>query len=250
MYETENVSLLEGHSLYRYRLSDYSPPLDFTALGYAIATSNYKWELELGNISEYMRSTSQVDLLVQALRHHSNSSYSIVKIECYHKETEFAQHLLVGVPEHALQQLETLLLMSESLLPLPMCLPGLISRMNRLRSLALQRTTEASLTDLLKALAQAPTCTLEELNLSYSQFSPPAMHALCAALLGLSKSLTVLHLRVCGLTDGLACILATALHGLPGLKRVHLQGGNTIGGRGRAALNEWEKTNKGLTLHY
>ena len=194
MYETENVSLLEGHSLYRYSLSDYSPSLDFTALGYAIATSNYKWELKLGNGREYMRSTSQVDLLVQALCHHSNSSYSIVKIDCNHKETEFAQHLLVGLPEHALQQLETLWLESEALKPLPMCLPGLISRMNRLRYLELQRATEASLTDLLKALAQAPTCTLETLSLWYSQFSPPAMHALCAALLGLSKSLTVLQL--------------------------------------------------------
>ena len=277
VYETENVSLLEGHSLYRYRLSDYSPSLDFTALGNAIATSNYKWELELGNGREYMRSTSQVDLLVQALRHHSNSSYSIVRIDCYHKETEFAQHLLVGVPEHALQQLETLWLASEALKPLPMCLPGLISRMNRLSYLALQSATEATLTDLLKALAQAPTCTLETLSLWYSQFSPPAMHALCAALLGLSKSLTELRLLDCGLTDGLACILATALHGLPGLKVVVLSGntigdegavaiagalhglpglegvylvGNTFGGRGRAALNECKETNKGLYLSY
>ena len=274
VYETENVSLLEGHSLYRYSLSDYSPSLDFTALGYAIATSNYKWELQLGNTREYMRSTSQVDLLVQALCHHSNSSYSIVEIKCHHKETEFAQHLLVGVPEHALEQLETLWLESEALKPLPMCLPGLISRMNKLRYLGLQRATEASLTDTLKALAQAPTCTLERLSLWYSQFSPPAMHALCAALLGHSKSLTQLELWDCGLTDGLVCILATALHGLkvvdlqnntigdegvvaiagalhglPGLKEVYLSG-NTIGGRGRAALNEWEKTNKGLTLCY
>ena len=277
VYETENVSLLEGHSLYRYSLSDYSPSLDFTALGYAIATSNYNWELELGNEREYMRSTSQVDLLVQALSHHSNSSYSIVRIECCHKETEYAQHLLVGLPEHALQQLETLWLVSEALQPLPMCLSGLISRMNRLRSLVLRRATEASLTDLLKALAQAPTCTLETLSLDYSQFSPPAMHALCAALLGLSKSLTRLLLQYCGLTDGLACILATALHGLPGLEGVYLSvntfgdegavaiagalhglpglkevylSGNTFGGRGRAALNECKKTNKGLKLLY
>ena len=249
VYETENVSLLEGHSPYRYSLSDYGPSLDFTALGYAIATSNYKWELLLGNPSEYMRSTSQVDLLVQALCHHSNSSYSIVKIFCYHKETEFAQHLLAGLPEHALQQLEMLQLESEALQPLPMCLPGLISRMNRLSYLLLQRATEATLTDILQALAQAPTCTLERLDLWHSQFSPPAMHALCAALLGLIKSLTVLGLQDCGLTDGLACILATALHGLPGLERVDLQL-NTLGGRGRAALNECKKTNKGLTLHY
>ena len=281
VYETEKVSLLEGHSLYRYRLSDYSPSSDFTALGYVIATSNYKWELQLGNWSEYMRSTSQVDLLVQTLCHHSNSSYSIVKIECHHKETEFAQHLLVGLPEHALQQLETLWLDSESHQPLPMCLPGLISRMNRLSHLRLYRATEASLTVTLHALAQAPTCTLETLTLMYSQLSPPLMHALCAALLGLSKSLTGLGLWDCGLTDGLACILATALHGLPGLVGVNMQrntigdegavaiagalhglpglpgrlevvnlSGNTFGGRGRAALNECNKTNKGLRVYY
>ena len=177
VYETENVGLLEGHSLYRYSLSDYSPSLDFTALGYSIATSNYKWELDLGNEGEYMRSTSQVDLLVQALYHHSNSSYSIVKIQCYHKGTEFAQHLLAGLPEHALQQLETLWLVNEALQPLPMCLPGLISRMNRLRLLQLWRATEATLIDTLQALAQSPTCTLEWLDLVHSQFSPPAMHA-------------------------------------------------------------------------
>ena len=249
VYETENVSLLEGHSLYRYSFSDYSPSSDFTALGYSIATSNYKWKLELGNTSEYMRSTSQVDLLVQALCHHSNSSYSIVEIDCYHKETEFSQHLLAGLPEHALQQLETLWLVSESHQPLPMCLPGLISRMNRLSYLLLWRATEASLTVTLHALAQAPTCTLEWLDLTHSQFSPPAMHALCAVLPGHSKSLTELGLGDCGLTDGLACILATALHGLPGLKVVDLQV-NTFGGRGRTALNECKKINKGLRLYY
>ena len=275
VYETKNVSLLEGHSLYKYPLSDYSPSLDITALGYSIATSDYKWELQLGHGSQYMQSTSQVDLLVQALCHHSNSSYSIVKIECYHKETEFAQHLLTVLPEHALQQLETLVLASKALQPLPMCLPGLISRINKLRSLTLESAMEATLTDALKALARAPTCTLEELDLTSSQFSPPAMRALCAALLEHSKSLAQLQLRQCGLTDGLACILATALHGLPGLKEVYLHGnaigdegavaiagalhelpglewmhliGNTIGGRGGAALNKCRKM--GLTLNY
>ena len=251
VYETENVSLLDGHSLYRYSLSDYSPSFDFTALGYAIATSNYKWELKLGSLSEHMQSTSQVDLLVQALCHHSNSSYSgsIAHIVCYHKETELAQQILVGLPEHALQQLETLWLESEALLPLPMCLPGLISRKYGLRLLVLEKATEATLTDTLQALARAPTCTLEELSLSDSQFSPPAMHALCAVLLGHSKYLAGLWLVGCGLTDGLACILATALHGLPGLKEVHLSG-NTFGGRGRATLSECKKTNEGLNLYY
>ena len=277
VYETENVSLLEGHTLYRYKLSDYCPSFDFTALGYSIATSNYKWELQLGNHREYMQSMSQVDLLVQALCHHSNSSYSIVKIECYHKETEFAQHLLTGLPKHTFQQIKTLQLESEALRPLPMCLPGLISRTNRLRNLLLWRATEATLTDTLQAMALVPTCTLEWLSLSYSQFSPQAIHNLCAVLLGHSKSLAELDLRGCGLTACLACILATALHRLPALKWVDLDNNaigdegavaiagalhglpwlqevylrlNAIGKRGHVALDKYKKTNKRVDLIY
>ena len=277
VHECGDTGLLAGHSKYRYELSNYSPLLDFTALGYSIATSSYKWELQLGKRGEYMRSTSQVNLLVQALRHHSNSRYSIVKIDCNHKETEFAQHLLAGLPEHTLQQLEMLLLESETLQSLPHCLPEVISRMNRLRFLVLRRATGASLTVTLYVLARVPTCTLKVLNLSASRFSLPAMHNLCNALLKHSKSLAELLLHDCGLTDGLACILATALHGLPRLEVVYL-GGNTIGdegavaiagallglpglelvylqhnafgGRGGAALNECKKINKGLTLLY
>ena len=169
----------------------------------------------------------------------SNSTkLNSVPIIAYNSNVHFARNVPFSqtrLPEHALQQLEMLWLESEALQPLPMCLPGLISRMNRLSNLRLYRATEVTLTDTLHTLAQAPICTLERLDLSYSQFSPPAMHALCAALLGLSKSLAVLLLADCGLTDGLACILATALHGLPGLMWVYLED-NTIGDKGAVAI--------------
>ena len=47
----------------------YSPLFDFTALGYCIANSSYKWAIELGHASGYMRSTSGVGLLRQASHH-------------------------------------------------------------------------------------------------------------------------------------------------------------------------------------
>ena len=70
-----------------------------------------------------MQSTSGVDLLVQALSHHSSGTYSytIHWLECYYKETEVAQHLLAGLPHHSLSFIEGLLLLSEAL---PTCLPG------------------------------------------------------------------------------------------------------------------------------
>ena len=277
VYESENCSLLEGHSCYRYHISDYSPLFDFTALGYCIATSSYKWELMLGSINESMWTTSGIDLLLQALSHHNSGSYTIVGLHCYHKETGFAQYILAGLPYHSIPLIETLELTSEELQPLPTCLPELVHRMNRLGVLRLRRSTAATLADTLQALATAPTYTLNTLNLRYSQFSTPAMQALCATLLGHSKSVAILWLVDCDLTDDLACLLAKALHRLLKLSAMYLEGnaigderaiaiagalhglpelsvvvlaGNAIGERGHAALDECTATNKQLTLLY
>ena len=158
------------------------------------------------------------------------------------------QRLLTGLPCHTLPRVETLWLDSEALQPLPICLPGLVRKMKRLRVLRLYRATAATLADTLEALATAPVYTLETLDL-YNSFSLPAMHALCAALLGHSKSVTGLWLAGCGLTDDLACILATPLHRLPELRIVHLYG-NSIRERGGAALDECKTTNKRLYIRY
>ena len=224
-FETENASLLRGYSRYTYKLDKYSPLFDFTALGYFMASSTDTWTLQLGEqYLNYMQTTSGVDLLVQALQHYRDSSYTIDTIECHHKEPEIAQHLLEGLPRHTLPRVETLVLASEALQPLPACLPEVISTMHRLRTLRLYRATSPTLADTLHAIATAPTCTLEGLDLSYSRFSPPAMTAL-SALLEHSTSLRTLDLWDCDLTDDLASLLAIGLHHpLPALRAVVLEG--------------------------
>ena len=252
-FETENASLLRGYSRYTYELNKYSPLFDFTALGYFMASSMDKWALQLGGSGGgYMQTTSGVDLLVQALQQHRGSSYTIDSIKCSHKESKIAQHLLTGLPRHTLPLVETLELYSEALQPLPACLPEVISTMNRLCVLRLQKDTSATLADTLQAMARATPHTLEWLNLSYSQFSPPAMAAL-SALLEHTTSLTTLVLQYCNLTDDLASLLAIALmHPLPALRHVWLVGNPLVreGGRGRAVLDECTTTNKLMTLLY
>ena len=262
-FETENASLLRGYSRYTYTLDKYSPLFDFTALGYFMASSTDTWTLQLGGdyIGGYMQTTSGVDLLVQALQHHRGSSlytidrgssYTVDTIKCYHKEPEIAMHLLEGLPRHTLPQVETLVLDSEALKPLPACLPEVISTMHRLRTLRLYRATSPTLADTLHAIATAPKRTLEWLHLSDSRFSPPAMTAL-SALLEHSTSLHTLDLLYCDLTDDLASLLAIGLHHpLPALRLVYLKGNPLLrkGGRGRAVLEQCWRTNKLMRLRY
>ena len=230
-FETE-VNVLHGHRRYTYKLTEYSPLFDFTALGYFIARSQEKWELQLGDYGDYMQTTSGVELLVRALHNHGGSGYIIDSIECYHKQTEIAQRLLVGLPSHTLIPVKTLELRSETLQPLPASLPGLVSTMNTLRTLTLWRATSATLANTLHVMARAPICTLEVLDLSYSRFSPPGMAAL-SALLEHSTSLYTLWLQDCGLTPDLAILLATGLHHpLPALRPVYLAGNPLLGEEG------------------
>ena len=250
-FETENASLLRGYFHYAYTLDKYSPLFDFTALGYFMASSTDTWTLQLGE-GGYMQTTSGVDLLVQALQHHRDSSYTFDTIRCHHKESEIAQHLLEGLPRHTLPLVETLWLASEALQSLPACLPEVISTMHRLRTLKLWKATSPTLADTLHAIATAPTRTLEELNLSYSRFSPPAMTAL-SALLEHSTSLRALDLHDCDLTVDLASLLAIGLHHpLPALREVGLWDNPLLreGGRGRAALDECTTINKLMELYY
>ena len=284
VFESEDVSLLEGHSHYFYKLDESSPLFDFTALGYCIVTSSYKWKLQLGSYYHEMETTSGVDLLLHALHHHSNNRYTIESIQCCYKDPEVAQRLLAGLPHHTLPLIERLALSGHlfsrhSLTttfprrPLPQCLPELVHKMDRLRVLELRWVTAATLPDTLQALATAPTCTLQKLDLWGSQISPPAMQA----LLRYSKSMTKLMLRTCGITYEQACLLATALNGLPELREVDLSRNaigdegavaiatslnrlpklkkvnlslNTVTGRGRKALENWGKNNTHVVLRY
>ena len=255
VYETENIRLLEGHPLYSYPLSEHSPSFDFIALGYCMASSGYQWALQLGGPGDYMQTTSGVDLLLHARHHHSSSKYTVNSIKCYHKETEVAQRLLAGLPRQTLPLVETLDLISETLQPLPACLPRLASTMNKLSRLTLCRATSVTLANTLQAMVSAPICTLEWLDLSGSWFSPPAMAAL-SALLEHSTSLETLVLQNCDLTPDLAILLATGLrHPLPALRYVDLQLNplleeEEVGGRGRAALEDCTTTHKLMKLWY
>ena len=253
-FETENVSLFSGHNYYKYNLLRYSPLIDFTALGYCIAKSGAKWELQLGNYFSdgYMQTTAGVDLLVQALHHHRGSGYTFHSIKLNYKDSEIAQHLLMGLPSHTLPLMTTLWLASENLQPLPSCLPGLVSTMIRLCDLVLWRATAATLVDTLQALARTHTDTLVRLDLAYSQFSHPAMAAL-VTLLEHSTLLTILRLVECDLDDGLAGVLARGLrHQLPALTEVDLAVNPLVrrGGRGRAALDECRRTNTQMDFWY
>ena len=279
VFESEDVNLLEGHSHYLYELDKYSPLFDFTALGYCIATSNYKWKLQLGTITREMETTSGVDLLLHALHHHSSNRYTIESIQCAYEDQEVAQRLLAGLPHHTLPLIQTLLLgrLHIPRLPLPQCLPELVHKMDRLCVLQLWYATAATLADTLQALATAPTCTLETLDLRSSQFSPPAMQALHCALLRHSKSMTKLVLSLCHITDEQACLLATALNGLIKLREMDLHysafgdegavaiatslnklpqlrivdlSHNNVTRRGRKALENWEKNNTQVELQY
>ena len=287
VFESEDVRLLEGHFHYRYQLDNSSPLFDFTALGYCIATSSYKWKLQLGGALREMETTSGVDLLLHALHHHSSNKYTIETIQCWCEDSELVQRLLVGLPHHTLPLIETLVLgrshftalLTASLLhrPLPQCLPELVHKMDRLCELRLRRATAATLADTLKALATAPTCTLETIDLRGSQFSPPAMQALHCALLKHSKSMTELVLPTCDITDEQACLLATVLNGLIKLREMDLRynafgdegavtiaislnrlpklsevdfSKNKVTSRGCKALEDWGKNNTQVELHY
>ena len=253
-FETE-VNVLHGRR-YTYKLTQCSPLFDFTALGYFIARSQEKWALELGDGLNYMQTTSVVELLVHALHNHGGSGYIIDSIQCYHKQTEFAQRLLAGLPSHTLLPIETLALHSETLQPLPASLPGLVSTMNTLRTLTLWNATSPTLANTLHVMARAPIRTLERLDLTGSQFSLPAMAAL-SALLEHSMSLRTLQLVNCDLTPDLAILLATGLHHpLPALRVVWLQLNPLLEeeeeeeGRSRAALEDSRTTNTLMRLRY
>ena len=240
VFESEDVSLLEGHSHYRYQLDKSSPLFDFTALGYCIATSNYKWTLQLGSYYQEMQTMSGVDLLLHALHHHSSNRYTIEGIKCWYKDPEVVQRLLAGLPHHTLPLINTLGLGSLNRLtaihqPLPQCLPELVHKMDRLCVLRLWHATAATLADALQALTTAPTCTLEVLHLWGSQLSPPAMQALHRALLRHSKAMTKLMLIYVNITEEQAYLLATALNRLTKLRVVDLSH-NAIGDEGAVAI--------------
>ena len=265
VFETGDVSLLEGHSSYTYKLSDYTPLFDFTALGQCIAQSSYAWRLQLGNVEQHMQLTQGVEQLVRTIQSNGSPTFTIDTIQCYHEETQCKQQLLTGLPLHTLQTLE---LSSSTLQPLPQCLPQLVYNTNSLCYLLLWRATADSLATNLQALHTSPTPTLQFFSLVGSKFTQPLMQAFCRVLLRHNKSIEIVQLIVCGITDeqafSLAEILpslnklsylllmnndihdagalaiAEAMHGLPELSVVDLTH-NSLGDKGCKALEEYKK---------
>ena len=271
VFETGDVSLLEGHSSYTYKLSDYTPLFDFTALGQCIAQSSYTWRLQLGNHEQYMQLTQGVEQLVRTIQSNGSPTFTIDTIECYHKETQCKQQLLTGLPLHTLQ---SLYLSSSTLQPLPQCLPELVHNTTSLRHLMLQGATADSLATTLQALHTSPTPTLEMLSLAGSKFTQPLMQALCRALLRYNKSIVIVQLFDCGITDEQAFCLAETLPSLNKLRQLYLHGNdihdagalaiaeakhrlsvvnlreNALGDKGCKALEEYKKTRKDFDLSY
>ena len=273
VFETGDVSLLEGHSSYAYKLSDYTPLFDFTALGQCIAQSSYTWRLKLGNEEQHMQLTQGVEQLVRTIQSNGSPTFTIRIIQCYHEETQCKQQLLTGLPLHTLRTLD---LSSSTIQPLPQCLPELVHNTNSLRQLLLQGATADSLATTLQALHTSLTPTLELLSLVGSKFTQPLMQALCRALFR-HKSIDTVQLGNCGITDEQAFCLAEtlpslnklsylylinndiqdagalaiagALHRLPELSKVDLRE-NTLGEKGCDALEEYKKTRKDFDLRY
>ena len=140
LHESRDYSIIEGHPSYSCRLTDYSALLNFSVLGHCIANSSYKWRLTLGDLGQYMQSIDRIDMLVQTLNSYSNPSYTIERIYCFYEAPECVQHLLLGLPQHALQQIQTLQLYSNirNPQPLPQCVfEHILSNMSRLHTLKL-----------------------------------------------------------------------------------------------------------------
>ena len=246
VYETKDVSLLQGHSDYTYVLSDYSPLVEFTALGYCMANGSHKWTLLLGNSEQYMQSTQGIDQLVHALSDNTSPSYTIHTIACWYEETEIPQRLLTVLPQQTLQYIHTLLLDSKTPQPTPQCLPQVVHKMNTLRVLGLKNATADSLTTTLEAVS---TCNLEALVLQGCQLTLAAMQAYCSALLRSNNTIEVVDLARCDISDELVLCLAKALPSLNKLEELNLDD-NDIGDEGRAALEEYKETNEQVELSY
>ena len=244
VYEAKDLSLLEGHPDYFYGLSDYSPLVEFTALGYCMANGSHKWTLALGKEEEYVQSTQGIDQLVNALSDNTSPSYTIQTITCCYEETEIPQRLLTVLPQQILQCMHTLILYSKTPQPLPQCLPQLVHKMNTLRVLGLQNATADSLTTTLQVVS-----AVEWLGLDGCQLTLTGMQAFCSALLRSNNTIQVVALERCGISDELVLCLAKALPSLNKLKVLFLDD-NAIGDEGRAALEEYKKTNEQMELRY
>ena len=246
VYEAKDVSLLEDHPHCTCRLSDYSPLVEFTALGYCMVNSSHKWSLVLGDDNQPMQSTQGIYQLVHTLNDNTNPSYTIHSMMCWYEETKIPQQLLKVLPQQTLPCIHTLILRSKTPQPLPQCLPQLVRKMNTLRVLGLDNCIADTLATTLQAVS---TDNLEWLSLDGSQLTLAAMQACCSTLLRSSNTIESVNLEMCGISDELILCLVKVLPSLNKLYFLDLEY-NAIEDEGFVALEEFEKTNEQVDLRY
>lgn len=222
IYETEDISILDGHDYYTYALTDFSPLFEFTAMGFGIANSSYRWRLQIGENYQWSQLKAGMQLLIQAMNIHDRPSYTISSIKCFFEEPEVVQMLMEGIRPETLTHIETLMLESKAMQPLPKLLPAIISKMNRLQSLRLDRIASDSIASTLQALDAASVSTLEVIHLYGSAFTMEAMQALCSVLSCNSTSIIELWLYQCKIDNAQARYLASTLPSLTKLSRLSL----------------------------
>ena len=182
LHESGDYSIIEGYSSYSScYLTDYSPLLDFSVLGHCIANSSYKWNLMLGKTGEYMQSTDRINMLIQTLKNHHNPSYIVDRITCYYDAPECVQRLLLELPLHALQQIQTLGLWSNpgNPQPLPPCvLEHILLKMSKLHTLWLYWGAVSTSGAIVIANIIKNNNTLQEVDLWNNSISDEGIKAL------------------------------------------------------------------------
>ena len=246
LHESRRTDIMDSQRTYSCTLTDYSQPSEFSVLGHCIATGSYKWRLKLGEPGQNMQSTERVELLVQALKSHSNPDYNIVSIVCYYDAPDCAKQLLMEMPQNILQQLKELSLVGNGQ-PIPPCVFELIlSLIGRLPKLGLSggaiTASEAA------SIITAPHSSLTDLNIHSNNIGDSGA-AMIATALQSNHTLTRMNMGSNRISDRGASAIATALHSNSKLTTLDI-GCNDISGSGASAIATALYSNSTLTtLH-
>ena len=248
LYECEDCGILETRKTYEFTLTDYSPLIDFTTVGYCITHSRCGWRLQLGQGADdtEMQSTEGIEMLAHELkRYYSDCElyYTIKNITIYHKNLDCTQQLLRAFPNGVYLHIQRLQLHGAALAdpqPLPQCLPQVLSRMRRLQSLIIEKATPDTLTHTLQSLNSS---CLSEFQLSRLELSPSVMNELCSSIRNRCNTLVTLNLHSCGIDDKKAFCLAPLFLNLTVLGRLYLNI-NDIHDEGAFAIVEATCTHK------
>ena len=239
LYECEDCGVLECHKTYQCTLTDYSPLINFSALGCCIAHSSCAWRLQLGQVGTdgvEMQSTEGIEMLAHELRRYGDleAHYRIRALSIHHENLNCTQQLLESFPECVYSRIESLELQGASLQPLPQRMPHVLSKMIKLQSLFVRTVTPDTLFRTLQALA---FICLTEFQLTNLELSPSVMKILCSSLRNYCNTLFTLNLSNCGINDKKALCLAQVFPNFTALSLLYLSI-NIIGDKGAIAIAE------------